>query len=1293
MFQAPLGALEAALGPTTADASLIIAECDSLALQNRLIPVAQKMLATQGHVVRQVNLTTNADVSRSGLAGAFQDDADIAISTDDLPLSGQVVFICGLHNLSNKNQHRFWPQLAKLTQENRSRPQLVIWLNADQVAAFQRAEPELFAQSHPHLKFHLSHGETEPGFLQQPDLVGQIQTYLSRITQDSGFNTWTNLYVPLRVQVENNNQDQVLRSALTSAEIANLESYFSDRRSFPAHAALFKQGEIGTEAYILLSGSVEVLVTPPGGMPTVIARLHRGDIIGEVSLIQNVPRIATVRSLTACQVLILNKAQLRLHARKLGSLLDLLHRLAEQRTRTTQNESNATSLHRFASKESDDHNPPTDALRELLNHTADTTLYGEVGTGKSTLLRYLTLRLALRARNQLDTGQLAEVPLFLSLDEDTSSDALEPVIIKAAQSLGLIPNEHTISLSPNLRRYIDETGRIRTFIIILDAGLRLLQDPDRLQRQLQRLQQQFPCRFIISSRDLPTQRWSNHRYLQLQPLARSDVETFCLNYLNSEQGKRLARDLYSNPRWQPLTRRPLLLYTIIHLARRHDTTLLKNQGLHLDHLVDALLNRIDWGWWDLFNRPVFVSPHHRRKDALAELGFILQESNRHHLPTKAWQALLQKHFIPSTINIAVSELLLSGLIELTPDGGVQFSHPLFQAFFAACYLNLKQIPLERYLEAPHLRRQWYETIILLYGIVDDQTDFFSRLIGSDNDLSRLWLAAQCLAHSGKELAPMLDNLRAALPDRLFVLYFSLGLAAELSRRYPEALTYLLEAAVHSPGNPEIQYQLAALYRRLNQYDRAIEHLERSIQLQPDFIDAYNLLGLTYYNQEKLAEAITLFEMTIRLEPGNAHHYYNLGVIFKLQGDYQQAYELFQQALECRSDYPEARSQFDLLARALESEAIQQLTRVPTLRKLTLEQLHMLTERLTVQEHEAGDIVFHLGELGHHFYIIESGTIELLAPDLQKPYLDGVPQTQVQVLEQDDRFGEIALLQTVPRMATARCAGPVRLLALARDTLEDILRHYPPIAPKLIETIKPRLFPPHHRAESPPQTDLYDPAYLQDVLNRQKEVTIIMGDIHGSTLLTNAIGPELMATFLDEYLIRMSNIVVGHGGVLDRSLGDSVMGVFGQSPERPDSDTSSAMRALMAAYQMRQTYLTLREAWRVHSPVFMQTGMGIGISTDQVKIGTVGPEGAMVGAAVHVASKLSKMAILGRDESEIYIDRKTHDLIGDGIDVETLDPQYVLRKSGGIELEVYHVVSDAGHIPAPESPTPMPTAAD
>jgi class 3 adenylate cyclase len=268
------------------------------------------------------------------------------------------------------------------------------------------------------------------------------------------------------------------------------------------------------------------------------------------------------------------------------------------------------------------------------------------------------------------------------------------------------------------------------------------------------------------------------------------------------------------------------------------------------------------------------------------------------------------------------------------------------------------------------------------------------------------------------------------------------------------------------------------------------------------------------------------------------------------------------------------------------------------------------------------------------------------------------------------FGEIALLRSVPRTATIRATKSSRLLAISREDFDAVVQKYPTIAHRLAETSSLRLLRDRQIGRRVDLKGYYDPGYIAE-LTQQNRVTVVMGDIHGSTYLTNAIGPELMVAFLDEYLLRMSSIIVQAGGAMDKSLGDSVMGVFGSTADHQDQSLP-VKSALLAALKMREAYVTLRDKWSRQSPQFAQTGMGIGISTGKVKTGTVGSEATMVGPAVNMSSKLSKMAIKGRTESEIYVDAPTRQLASDAFLTEALDVEYT-KKKVGVELEAYRVI--------------------
>ncbi|HYT50711.1 MAG TPA: MFS transporter [Gaiellaceae bacterium] len=84
-------------------------------------------------------------------------------------------------------------------------------------------------------------------------------------------------------------------------------------------------------------------------------------------------------------------------------------------------------------------------------------------------------------------------------------------------------------------------------------------------------------------------------------------------------------------------------------------------------------------------------------------------------------------------------------------------------------------------------------------------------------------------------------------------------------------------------------------------------------------------------------------------------------------------------------------------------------------------LEALAASLTRLEVPAGETIFHQGDHGDRFYIVESGEIEI--------EIDG---REANVLGPGDHFGEIALLRDIPRTATARARKETQLYALDRD---------------------------------------------------------------------------------------------------------------------------------------------------------------------------------------------------------------------------------------------------------------------
>ena len=83
-------------------------------------------------------------------------------------------------------------------------------------------------------------------------------------------------------------------------------SLFSSATYEPGQS-IFRQGDEGDCAYFIRSGEVEVLQSQPDGKETVVAKLARGEYFGEMALLKNAPRNATVRAATRTDVAVLGK--------------------------------------------------------------------------------------------------------------------------------------------------------------------------------------------------------------------------------------------------------------------------------------------------------------------------------------------------------------------------------------------------------------------------------------------------------------------------------------------------------------------------------------------------------------------------------------------------------------------------------------------------------------------------------------------------------------------------------------------------------------------------------------------------------------------------------------------------------------------------------------------------------------------------------------------------------------------------------------------------------------------------
>jgi len=115
-----------------------------------------------------------------------------------------------------------------------------------------------------------------------------------------------------------------------------LLAFTSERITFPAGEVVCKQGERGDSAYIILSGEADVVVETAEG-PVVVARVGKNAIIGEIAILCDVPRTATVIAATPLETLRISKegfVNLVTQFPEVG--LGVMQELASRLHRTTQ---------------------------------------------------------------------------------------------------------------------------------------------------------------------------------------------------------------------------------------------------------------------------------------------------------------------------------------------------------------------------------------------------------------------------------------------------------------------------------------------------------------------------------------------------------------------------------------------------------------------------------------------------------------------------------------------------------------------------------------------------------------------------------------------------------------------------------------------------------------------------------------------------------------------------------------------------------------------------------------------
>ena len=107
-----------------------------------------------------------------------------------------------------------------------------------------------------------------------------------------------------------------------------------------------------------------------------------------------------------------------------------------------------------------------------------------------------------------------------------------------------------------------------------------------------------------------------------------------------------------------------------------------------------------------------------------------------------------------------------------------------------------------------------------------------------------------------------------------------------------------------PQNHEVLDLLGILYTQVGQYDKALEYLQKAIDLKPLPFYIENLAKM-YFKKEDFQNAVELYEILIKNDPNNYENTFNLAMAYKNNGQYGKAKGTYYKAIELNPNSTES----------------------------------------------------------------------------------------------------------------------------------------------------------------------------------------------------------------------------------------------------------------------------------------------------------------------------------------------------------------------------------------------------
>ncbi len=130
-----------------------------------------------------------------------------------------------------------------------------------------------------------------------------------------------------------------------------------------------------------------------------------------------------------------------------------------------------------------------------------------------------------------------------------------------------------------------------------------------------------------------------------------------------------------------------------------------------------------------------------------------------------------------------------------------------------------------------------------------------------------------------------------------------------------------------------------------------------------------------------------------------------------------------------------------------------LRKIPMFAKLDASKLKLLAFTSEVVHYVDGDIIFHQDESADSAYVIMQGAAEIIVDTDSGPIVAAT-------LQQDQLFGEMALLNNVPRVATIRAGGDLVVMKITAEMFLKLLSENVDLALDVMRQLSGKLAASH-----------------------------------------------------------------------------------------------------------------------------------------------------------------------------------------------------------------------------------------